>query len=251
MARPNRSDIVFPGRPHHVIFRGNNRRRLCSYPTCYMNLIGALARNAERHDCEIHAGQLISNHGHLVVTPHSVEGLSKLMHAALQKHAVYRNRLRDGSGKVFEERFKSIVVRDTAHEARLYAYIDLNAVKAGIVAHPSQYPWGTYRLLSGEAHRSKVPSWFITPSRFWLELGEDQATRARVYRDHVEQHVTSPLALLDDEEDRELILAMESASEPYTRRLERPDRSCVREHVAGAPGRIGIPGGFRGWRRDR
>lgn len=231
MAKPTRASIVLPGHPHHVIFRGNNRRRICSYPTCYSSFFRALARGAERHGCAIHAAQLIRNHGHLVVTPDSVEGLSRFMHSALQRHAVYRNARRGGTGKVFEERFKSIAIRDAAHEARVYPYVDLNAVKAGIVEHPSLYPWGTYRLLAGDEASSKVPGWLVTRSRFWLELGSDDASRAAAYRAIVEAHVANPLALLEGDENAELILRMESASDPFTRRLERPDRSCVREDV--------------------
>ena len=70
--------------------------------------------------------------------------LSQFMKSLKQCFTRWYNAAHDCSGTLWEERFKSVLVED-GHAAKVMAaYIDLNAVRAGIVEDPKDYRWCGY-----------------------------------------------------------------------------------------------------------
>ncbi len=47
-------------------------------------------------------------------------------------------------GSFWEDRYHATAVEDGDHFRRCLVYIDLNMVRAGVVRHPSQWPFGGY-----------------------------------------------------------------------------------------------------------
>lgn len=228
MPRIARARTVVPGIPLHVIVRGNNRRRLFSYASCFGRYLRDLGRAARKHGCAIHAVVLMTNHVHLVITVPSVEALSACMKATNQRYAVFRNRTRAGSGKVFEERFDAFVIDGEDGLARTTAYVELNPVRAGICEDPGDYRWSTYRLHCGEGDRSLVPAWLWTPSSWWLGLGEDDQARGAEHRAFVAERMAAHVASAAFTR----AAVVETRNRPYTLRLERPDRTRACEEMA-------------------
>ena len=67
--------------------------------------------------------------------------------------------------------------RETATVLACYRYIELNPVRADMVAHPRAYRWSSYRInAEGKA------SGLITPHREYLRLAKDSAERRAAYR---------------------------------------------------------------------
>jgi len=232
-----RSRLVVPGYPHHVIHRGNNRRRIASFASDYLQLIRFLMIAVAATGCEIHAAALLANHVHLLVTPPTVGALAQFVRRWAQRYARARNRKRDGSGKLFECRYDSHPLRDDAGVAAVTRYIDLNPVRAGLVADPREYRWSTAALHLGlaastatstramESHlagpaASGWPVELWRPSSWYLSLGSDGAARAATYRRFLEE----------DQDWRP------KPPPDYPHRLLRPDGSSARE--AGALGRF-------------
>jgi putative transposase len=214
-----------PGFPHHVIHRGNNRRRIASFISDYTLLLRLLESAAAATGCLVHAGALLANHLHLMVTPPAVESLEEFVRRWAQRYARQRNRARDGSGKLFEGRFQSHPLRDEAAVAAVTRYIDLNPVRAGLVAAPSLYRWSTAARHLGDGGAS-WPETLWHPSDWYLSLGHDGPARALAYRHFLEA----------DEDGREQRPQPEQQPPPevtYSRRLLRPDGRSAREH--GAP----------------
>jgi putative transposase len=58
----------------------------------------------------------------------------------------------------------------------LMRYIELNPVRAGMVALPGDYRWSSHR-----ENASGAPSQFVTPHRLYLELGRCTASRREAY----------------------------------------------------------------------
>ena len=71
--------FVLPGQPQHVIQRGNNRQATFRAEDDYLFYLDKLSEAADKHQCDIHAYVLMTNHVHLLVTPHSKEGIAKMM----------------------------------------------------------------------------------------------------------------------------------------------------------------------------
>ena len=70
--------------------------------------------------------------------------LSEFMKTLLQRFTRWHNREHDRRGNLWEETFKSVVVEDGLASRTIAAYIDLNPVRAGIVADPAHYRWSSY-----------------------------------------------------------------------------------------------------------
>ena len=70
--------------------------------------------------------------------------MSKFMHDLKLRFAHWFNREHERDGTLWAERFKSVLV-ESGHAARIVgAYIDLNPVRAGLVADPADYRWSGY-----------------------------------------------------------------------------------------------------------
>ncbi|MBI2896590.1 MAG: transposase [Deltaproteobacteria bacterium] len=212
---PRTARVVNPGWPHHVVVRGNNRRRICSYPSDYRRLTELVEDASRRERCFVHALCLMSNHAHIIVTPPTNLGLSSFVRRFAQPFAQRRNRQRDGSGKLFEQRFFSQCIGSDEQLAICTAYVELNPVRAGLTADPGEYLWSTYRLHARDSRPSMIRSRLLTPSPWYLALGADDEARSRAYREFV--------AAVDAAERRPDDAPPDLAKS--TRRLERPDRT--------------------------
>ena len=54
-------------------------------------------------------------------------------------------------GHLFQGRFKGVLVQKESHFLEVCRYVVLNPVAAGIVKHPRQWAWSSYRATSGES----------------------------------------------------------------------------------------------------
>ena len=71
--------------------------------------------------------------------------LSEFMKTLKQKFTTWFNRKHDRVGTLWESRFKSVLVEGSWKcLLKVAAYIDLNAVRAGLVADPKDYRWSGY-----------------------------------------------------------------------------------------------------------
>ena len=89
MARLPRFDI--PGQPQHVIQRGNNREPCFFAEEGYRFYLECLEYAAKKYTCDIHAWVLMTNHVHLLVTPHADYAVSLLMQFVGRKYVRYFN----------------------------------------------------------------------------------------------------------------------------------------------------------------
>ena len=178
--------LTVPGYPHHVIVRGNNRRRLFSYRDDYWCYLRFLAQGLARHPVALHAMTLMTNHVHLLLTPSTDVALTKLMHYTGMRYSRCRNDRRGASGKLFEERFHSFPVLSDGQLAVVTAYIELNPVRAGMRPHALGRRFSTHGLHVGRADRSDVPRGIWTPSAWYLSLGATDGERAARYRQWIE-----------------------------------------------------------------
>ncbi|MDP0492192.1 MAG: hypothetical protein Q7Q71_14175, partial [Verrucomicrobiota bacterium JB023] len=70
--------------------------------------------------------------------------LSECMKTLTQRFSSWFNRRHDRKGRLWEQRFKSVVVEDGVACKTMAAYIDLNPVRAGMVNDPAEYRWSSY-----------------------------------------------------------------------------------------------------------
>ncbi|NBU31389.1 MAG: hypothetical protein EBS41_07840 [Actinobacteria bacterium] len=73
-----------------------------------------------------------------------MHNLSEFMKTLLQRFTRWFNRTHERSGTLWEERYKSVIVESGVAARTMAAYIDLNPVRAGMVADPAEYRWSSY-----------------------------------------------------------------------------------------------------------
>ncbi|MCF5548882.1 transposase [Pseudomonas salomonii] len=175
MAR--RPRVLLPDIPLHIIQRGNNRSACFYSDEDYIFYIETLAVLAELYGCKVHALCLMTNYVHLLLTPTCCAGAGLLMKGLGQRYVRYVNRTCQRTGTLWEGRFRSCLVQQDNYVLACYRYIEMNPVRAGMVIHPGDYRWTSYR-----ANAQGELSGFISPHAVYSELGSGSAQRAEAYR---------------------------------------------------------------------
>lgn len=167
MARPLR--IEFPGAVYHVTARGDRREAIFEEDEdreVFLEITGLALR---RFDACALAYCLLGNHYHLVL--HTRQGgLSALMRQINGVYTQAYNRRHGKVGHLFQGRFKAILVDRDAYLLEVCRYVDLNPVRAMMVADPADWPWSSYRALAGLA---APPAWLDTAAVQGYLLGRD------------------------------------------------------------------------------
>ena len=70
--------------------------------------------------------------------------LGQFMKGLLQRFTQWFNGQHKRKGRLWEDRFKSVIVESGTAARMMAAYIDLNPVRAGIVEEPAEYRWSSY-----------------------------------------------------------------------------------------------------------
>lgn len=175
---PRRPRVTLPNVPLHIIQRGNNRQACFIADEDYSFYLDWLKEYAGKAGCQIHAYVLMTNHVHLLLSSATSDGVSTLMKALGQRYVQYVNRTYRRSGTLWEGRFRSCLTQEESYLLACQRYIELNPVRAEMVAHPAEYRWSSYRVnAQGEE------SGLVSPHPLYLALGADAAVRQEAYRE--------------------------------------------------------------------
>ena len=167
------------------MLRGNNRRRLFSYPRDYLFFISLMDRHLGSSELALHALCLMPNHVHLLLTPLREKALAGFIKKVSQRYAQVRNKRFGATGKLFEERYHSRPVQSERHLAIATAYIDLNPVRAYLVGDGNDYEWSTHRIHCGMSCPRRSLSSLWSPSDWYRRLANEPAGQAAAYRDWI------------------------------------------------------------------
>lgn len=175
MARRPRFD--FAGIPQHVVQRGNNRLPCFLDDEDRQRYLQYLHRSLLRFGCRLHAYVLMSNHVHLLLTPGETGAMSQMMHTFARNYAGLFNARHGRTGTLWEGRYKACLVDTGSYFLACSRYIELNPVRARMVAQPGDYPWSSHAANAG----ARVDP-LLAPHSEYLRLGPDPARRAAAYR---------------------------------------------------------------------
>jgi putative transposase len=175
MARLPRIDAA--GYPHHIIQRGNNRQAVFLDDQDYTRYLDLLRETAAAHTVVVHAYVLMTNHIHLLVTPQARGSLSAFMQALGRRYVRWFNERYGRTGTLWEGRFRSTVVAADSYFLACMRYIELNPVRAGLSADPSEYRWS-----SNPHHVGAVVDPTITDHATFWGLGNTPFERQSAYQ---------------------------------------------------------------------
>ena len=168
--------LTLPGYPHHVLQRGNNRQAIFISPPDHQTYLDLLTESARTFKVEVHAYVLMSNHFHLLVTPSTAEGLPLMMQAVGRRYVQYFNRRHARTGTLWEGRYRSTVLQAARYLLPCMVYMDLNPVRAGLVAAPADYAWSSHAHGTG-ARADRV----LRPHALYWALGNTPFAREAAY----------------------------------------------------------------------
>jgi putative transposase len=174
---PRQARLRLPGHPLHVTQRGNNRAPCFRNDADRILYLALLEEIGAAEQCQIRAYVLMTNHVHLLATPMERESMSELMRKLGQKYVQHFNRVHGRTGTLWEGRFKSNPVDCENYLLRCHRYIEMNPVRAGIVARPEDYPWSSYR-----ANAHGEPSVLLETHRSVVALGRSGSDWRIAYR---------------------------------------------------------------------
>ena len=102
--------ITLPGIPQHIIQRGNNRQACFGSEEDFAAYAHWLHEQAHKNRVVVHAWGIMTNHTHLLVTPETEDGISKMMQNIGRLYVRHFNYTYKRSGTLWEGYFKSCVV---------------------------------------------------------------------------------------------------------------------------------------------
>ena len=175
---PRQPRFRVAGFPQHVIQRGNDRKATFHTDYDFRVYRRYLADAVEQHRCAVHAYCLMSNHVHLLVTPERPDAISKALQVVSQRYAHYFNRLYDRCGTLWEGRYRATLVDSDAYVLTCHRYIELNPVRAAMVADPAQYAYSSFRR---NAFGRVDP--LISEHSVYLGLSDTEEERRARYRE--------------------------------------------------------------------
>lgn len=192
MARLPRLTVA--GYPHHIIQRGNNRQAIVRSDADRECLLELMAENARKHHVAFNAYVLMDNHFHLLLTPETAEGVPLMMQAVGRRYVRYFNDLHGRTGTLWEGRYRSTLVQTERYLLACMVYMDLNPVRAGMVAEARQHLWSSHRHYIGQVSDRRLSP----PSVYW-GLGNTPFAREAAYTElvHAGQSVAQQGAITD------------------------------------------------------
>ena len=101
-----------------------------------------------------------------------------MMQALGRRYVRYINHEYRRTGTLWEGRFKAALIETDAYLLTCMRYIELNPVRAAMVAHPGEYRWSSY---AANAHGTFDR--LVTPHPLYLALDRSSAGRQQAYRE--------------------------------------------------------------------
>jgi putative transposase len=214
---PRMARVVLPHYPHHVVQRGHNRQVVFAAGGDYQRYVDALRQYKELYGVAVHAFCLMTNHVHLLLSPSDAAGIGKLMKRLAGRQTRHHNRLEGRTGTLWDGRYKSSPVERDDYLLACCRYIELNPVRAGIVADPQDYAWSSCRYRLGRG----IATW-LDYDPAYLGLGKDETERRDRYRGFLRSAIpSSEWSLIREAVQRGQLTGAERFTEEVARILGR------------------------------
>jgi len=125
------------------MFRGNSGRDIFLDDEDRKRFLYILTNKKKDNEFILYAYCLMSNHLHLILKENK-DNISHIMKRINTTYAIYFNKKYQQSGHLFQDRFKSEVIKDEPYLLAVIRYIHNNPLKARLVKLPEDYKWSSY-----------------------------------------------------------------------------------------------------------
>ena len=175
MARLPRYNLI--NQTQHIILQGRDGLSIFTEDQDYQYFHDCLDAAAYNYGLKVHAYVLMPNHVHILATPGNSDSVSRVVQSIGRNYVQYFNECYQGSGTLWEGRYRATVVDSKNHLLTCSRYIETNPVRVGLVKSPRDYRWSSY----GHNAQAEVDE-MISAHREYLKLGDNDQDRSRAYR---------------------------------------------------------------------
>lgn len=134
--------IVVSAVPHLVTQRGNRRQTVFFGDEDYRAYLALLREFTRKTGVAVWAWCLLPDHVHLMLAPPTPDTLRAALSETHRRYSRMVNFRQGWRGYLWQGRFASCPL-DPAHARLAARYIELNPVRAGLVARPEDWPWSS------------------------------------------------------------------------------------------------------------
>jgi putative transposase len=184
MARLPRYNIK--NQPQHIIQRGLDGQDILIDGEDYEFYWNSLRASAETNGLKIHAYVLMPDHVQLLASPGRELSVQKTLQSLGRKYVQFYNRKYQGSGTLWEGRYRATVLDSKAYLLACSRYIEHLPVRAGMVKHPRDYDWGSYGY-----NARGFEDTLISEHRLYSQLASGSQHSYQVYRGLFKKPLTS------------------------------------------------------------
>ncbi|HCX02677.1 MAG TPA: transposase [Syntrophaceae bacterium] len=179
---PRSGRIDMPGALHHIMIRGMERKQIFRNNDDREDFLARLEKLLPATQTSCFAWALIPNHAHFLFRSGTVP-IATLMSRLLTGYAVYFNARHKRSGRLFQNRYKSILCQEDAYLTELVRYIHLNPLRAGLVKNIEElnhYPYCGHSVLMDHQKRDWQENDYVLSY-----FGKNRASAIRHYNEFV------------------------------------------------------------------
>lgn len=141
---PRRERLIFDESYYHVFTRGNDRKQIFKNDADYQIFLSIIKKYLREYYISIRNYCLMPNHLHLLVFIERGGELSKFMKAILQVYANYHRKAYGSTGFLYQNRFKSLLIKEESYLMECARYIERNPLRAKLVCDIFAWPWSSF-----------------------------------------------------------------------------------------------------------
>jgi putative transposase len=112
-----------------------------------------------------------------LVSPREPESIPRTLQSLGRRYVRHVNAAYRRTGTLWEGRYRAAPIDSESYFLVCCRYIELNPVRAGMVAHPRDYPWSSWR-----AHARGADDPLVAGHRLYRALGRSAKERQSAYR---------------------------------------------------------------------
>jgi len=140
----------------HITQRCTNGEFLLKFKCDRRQYVARLREGLSRHAVSLLNYMVTCNHSHLLIWSERPAEVTGLMQYLAGTTAQDYNRRKNRRGAYWGDRYHVTLIQCGSHLSRCLLYVDMNMVRAGVVAHPSAWETGGCRELMGIASDSDL-----------------------------------------------------------------------------------------------
>ena len=152
MPRANR--YFLPGYVWHITHRCHKREFLLKFARDQRRWLQWVFEAKKRFGVSILNYSVTSNHVHLIMRDtKGRDAIPQTIQLVAGRTGQEYNQRKNRKGAFWEDRYHATAVEEDVHLSQCMVYVDLNMVRAGVMAHPSEWPFCGYNEIQNPRKR--------------------------------------------------------------------------------------------------